>query len=189
MLTLEGKVESVLVAPQAESMESEARPEVQISFGGVEGDRHAGITTRSDSRTPHYPRGTEIRNSRQISIVSLEELISAAAAMGLPSLLPEWLGANLYLSGIPRMTQLPMGTHLFFPGGAVLVVVGENRPCLLAGKTIAAHFPGKTGLAELFPKAGAGQRGLVAWVEKPGLIRPGESFSAQIAEHPAYSVA
>jgi MOSC domain-containing protein YiiM len=188
MLTLEGKVESVMVAPQVDSMESETRTEVQVSFAGFEGDRHAGLTMRSGGRTPHYPRGTEIRNSRQVSIVSLEELMAIAAEMNLPRLLPEWLGANLCLSGIPRLTHLPTGTHLFFSGGAVLVVEGENRPCSSAGKIIEAHSPGHEGAAERFPKAGMGQRGVVAWVEKPGTIRPGESFSAQIPEQVIYSL-
>jgi MOSC domain-containing protein YiiM len=188
MLTLEGKVESALIAPNAESLESEAHNEVQVTFAGFEGDRHAGLTMRSGGRTPHYPRGTEIRNSRQVSIVSLEELITIATEMNLPRLLPEWLGANLCLSGIPGLTRLPTGTHLFFAQGAVLVVEGENRPCSLAGKSIEAQFPGQSGLAEGFKKAGMGLRGLVAWVEKPGLIRPGDSFSAHVPDQIIYQI-
>ena len=188
MLTLQGKVESVLIAPNVDELISEPRSEVQVSFAGFEGDRHVGMTMRSNSRTPHYPRGTEIRNSRQVSIVSLEELITIAGDMNLPRLLPEWLGANLCLSGIPHLTQLPGGTHLFFPGGAVLVVEGENKPCTLAGKTIGAQFPELDGVAQSFPKMGMGLRGLVAWVEKPGIIRPGERLNAQVPEIKPYSL-
>jgi hypothetical protein len=188
MLKLEGKVESTLVAPHADFMESIAQTEAEVSFAGFVGDRHAGLTMPSNSRTPHYPRGTEIRNFRQVSIVSLEELINVATEMNLPHLLPEWLGANLCLSGIPRLTRLPAGTRLFFPGGAVLVVEGENRPCSLAGKTIQAHFPDTSGVAEQFPKAGMGQRGVVAWVEKPGTIRAGDRFNAHIPEYEPYTL-
>jgi MOSC domain-containing protein YiiM len=188
MFTLEGKVETVLIAPKADDMESEPRSDVQVSFEGFEGDRHSGLTMHSNSRTPHYPRGTEIRNSRQVSIVSLEELITISAEMNLPRLQPGWLGANLCLSGIPRLSQLPMGTHLFFSDGTVLVVEGENKPCTTAGKAIAAHFPEQVGLAGQFPKAGLGLRGVVAWVEKPGVIRPGDHFTAQIPEVRPYNL-
>jgi MOSC domain-containing protein YiiM len=181
-------VESVLIAFKADEMESETVAEAQVSFAGFEGDRHTGLTMRSGGRTPHYPRGTEIRNSRQVSIVSLEELITIAAELNLPRLQPGWLGANLCLSGIPLLTRLPAGTRLFFAQGVTLVVEGENKPCTTAGKTIQAQFPGVNGLAERFPKAGIGLRGLVAWVEKPGIIRPGDHFTAQIPEIQPYSL-
>lgn len=186
MTTLEGKVERVLIAPQADSMESESRPVVQVTFAGFEGDRHAGMTTRSGGRTPHYPRGTEIRNSRQVSIVSNEELDEIASKMALSSLEPEWLGANLCLNGIPQLSYLPTGTRLFFSKGVVLVVESENNPCTQAGQIIANHFPDQSGLAQQFPKAGLGQRGVVAWVEKPGLIEAGETVIVRLPKKTLY---
>ncbi|MDH7489641.1 MAG: MOSC domain-containing protein [Anaerolineae bacterium] len=148
--------------------------EARVTWEGFAGDRHAGLTRPSDGRTPHYPRGTEIRNSRQVSIVSAEELAEIAAAMGLESILPEWLGANLLLTGVPRLTRLPAGVRLFFSGGAVLVSEGENLPCIAPGRVIHAHHPHIPGLAPLFVRAAWGRRGIVAWVEKPGLIRVGD---------------
>ncbi len=112
------------------------QPQVMVTFAGFEGDRHAGIIRKADSRTPHYPRGTEIRNDRQISIVSVEELAQIAAAMDVPEIKPEWLGANLSLEGIPRLTCLPPMTRLYFSSGAVLVVQAENLPCQHPGKII-----------------------------------------------------
>ena len=35
-------------------------PVLLLTWAGVEGDRHAGLTCRSDSRTPHFRRGTEV---------------------------------------------------------------------------------------------------------------------------------
>jgi hypothetical protein len=49
-----------------------------IGFDGVEGDYHAGPTRKSGGREPWYPRGTEIRNERQLSIVAADELAMAA---------------------------------------------------------------------------------------------------------------
>ena len=61
-----------------------SRTEVEVTFEGFAGDRHAGLTMASGSRTPQYPRGTEIRNSRQVSCVSQEDLDAVAGALGLP---------------------------------------------------------------------------------------------------------
>jgi hypothetical protein len=89
--------------------------ETPVDFGGFPGDRHHGVTMRSGGRTSHYPRGTEIRNNRQYSLLSVEELAEVAAALQLPGIHPEWLGANLVLSGIQGLTLLPPMTRLFFP--------------------------------------------------------------------------
>ena len=171
---LSAQVVGVYVGLDAHTLVTTPADEARVTFEGFVGDRHAGLTRPSDGRTPHYPRGTEIRNSRQVSIVSAEELAEIARAMALESVRPEWLGANLLLAGIPRLTRLPPGVRLFFSGGAVLAVEGENLPCLAPGRVIQALHPHISGLASRFVKAAWGRRGLVAWVEKPGLIRVGD---------------
>ncbi len=167
---------------------STPRPQAQVTLEGFAGDKHAGLTYRSGSRTPHYPRGTVIRNTRQVSLVSLEELELVAAALGVPALLPEWLGANLAVQGIPDLTRLPPATRLFFPQDAVLVVEGENMPCVYPGKVIQAQYPEAPGLANRFPKAAIQRRGLVAWVERPGIIVAGDSIVARIPPQALYSL-
>jgi hypothetical protein len=164
------------------------RPQVRVTLEGFEGDKHAGLTYLSGSRTPHYPRGTVIRNTRQVSLVSLEELELVAAALGVPALWPEWLGANLAVHGIPDLTCLPPSTRLFFPQGAVLVVEGENKPCVYPGKVIQAQYPDAPGQANRFPKAAIARRGLVAWVERPGVIAAGDSVQAHIPVQVLYSL-
>jgi hypothetical protein len=162
------------------------QPQVMVNFAGCAGDRHAGITRKADSRTPHYPRGTEIRNDRQISIVSVEELDQIAAAMDLPEIKPEWLGANLLLQGIPDMTRLPPMTRLFFSTGAVLVVQAENLPCQNPGKVI-QDFYHRPDLQGLFPKAGLHLRGLVACVEKPGIIHENDPVDVEVPQQTLYT--
>jgi hypothetical protein len=159
---------------------------VTTSFAGFEGDRHAGITRKADSRTPHYPRGTEIRNDRQVSLVALEELAQIAVAMDLPEIKPEWLGANLLLQGIPSLTWLPPMTRLFFGSQAVLVVQAENLPCQNPGKIIADHYS-RPDLQGLFPKASLHLRGLVACVERPGIIRQGDPVQVEIPQQNRYA--
>lgn len=70
------------------------------------------------AREPMYERGTEIFNRRQISIVSMEECDEIAEAMGIPNILPEWLGANIAISGFPSLTSLKEGSRIIFPSGA-----------------------------------------------------------------------
>ncbi|MDP1823099.1 MAG: MOSC domain-containing protein [Archangium sp.] len=145
-----------------------------LSYAGLEGDRHAGLTQRSGVRQKHLPKGTEIRNARQLSLVSVEELSKIAAALGLSHLDSRWLGANVLLRGAPALTAWAPGTRLVFGSGAVLVIDGENEPCRKAGRAIAAAAGADEGLAARFVKAAHRLRGLVAWVERPGTIRCGD---------------
>src|SRR6478672_8004749 len=89
---------------------------------GLSIERHRGMARAADARVPWYPRGTPIRNSRQVSIVSSAELAEIARALGIPEVKPEWLGANLVVDGVERLSMLPRGSRLFFPGDAVVAV-------------------------------------------------------------------
>ena len=142
-----GIVRAVLVGRDPHSLVSTPQPQVNVTFEGFDDDRHRGFTLHSDGRTPFYPRGTVIRNERQVSLVSAEELAQIADALHLPEVRPEWLGANLLVEGIPSLTLVPCRTRLFFSSGAVLVMTGENLPCSSPGKVLQAQFPQVAGLA------------------------------------------
>lgn len=161
--------------PHAGYLEKERVSEIRVTMEGFEGDRHAGMTMLANGHTPMFRRGTLIRNSRQVSLVSVEELQDVAGALDVPEILPEWLGANLTLRNVPHFSQLPPGTRLVFPEQTVLVVEGENGPCIFPGRVIQHHYPDKRWLATRFPKAAMHRRGIVAWVERPGVIREGDS--------------
>lgn len=153
--------------------------ELAVTLEGIGGDRHAGVARRADSRVPWYPRGTPIRNSRQVSLVAPEELAEIARRLGVAQVAPEWIGANLVVEGVPQLTFLPPGTRLHFAGGAALVVEGENAPCRHAGAAVAAA----TGQVEAelgFAKAAKGLRGLVAWAERAGTLTPGTEVSLRV---------
>jgi MOSC domain-containing protein YiiM len=159
---------------------------MRVTLAGCDGDHHAGLTRVSGGRSSRYPRGTEIRNSRQVSILSAEELAEVAAAMGLPEIQPEWLGANLMVEGIPALTLLPPATRLYFPQDTALVVLGENHPCTTAGGAIQAQYPGMAGLAQQFPSAALHRRGIVAWVERAGIIAAGDTVQVEFPDQPLY---
>ena len=184
---LAARVAGVYVAP-FDHFQTRATDALVLDFEGIDGDFHAGHTRRSGGREPWYPRGTEMRNERQLSIVAPDELAIVAGRMGLDEIRPEWIGANLLLEGLPHLSMLPAGTLLFFKGGVTLKVDGQNHPCRIAGRSIAEN----AGMADydagslLFPKMAKRLRGLVAWVEKPGRIVAGEEISARVPEQWIY---
>jgi len=153
---------------------------LEVTLDGVPGDRHEGIARPADSRVPWYPRGTPIRNSRQVTILAPDELMEMARRLGVDEVKPEWIGSNMVLEGVPRLTQLPPGTRLHFPSGAALAVEGENAPCRHAGAAVAAFYPDSEGMDVAFVKAAKGLRGLVAWVERAGEILAGSEVSVRV---------
>jgi hypothetical protein len=175
-----GRVVAVLVNPDRKAGLAARRVErVAAGFAGFNGEAHGGLTRPSCSRTlKQYPRGTTIRNTRQISILSAEEMAAVGAAMGLDGpVAPEWIGGNLLLDGIPRMTELPPSTRLIFASGASLVVDLENLPCRQSADGVEAHRPG---FGKGFVKAAMGRRGLVAWVEREGAIAVGDAVAIHV---------
>lgn len=181
---------------------------LDLTMEGVKGDFHSGLVRRSGGREPWYQRGSLMRNERQVSILSLEELLVIADNMGLPKVEAGWIGTNLVLEGVADLSFLPPRTLLLFEGGAALRVDGYNAPCRLAGGSIARHAGASrkggalaaafddtphslidwtsTDMALAFKDAAHMKRGLVAWVEKEGSIKPGESVSIHVWEQWIY---
>lgn len=187
--TVTGTVEAVLITPPGSAIVAQQLDSVEVTLEGFTGDRHSGWTYRAGGRTPHYPRGTEIRNSRQVSLVSVEELREVATALGVPQVTPEALGANLLLAGIPSLSHLPPSTRLYFPSDAVLVVEGENLPCTTAGEAVQQSYPDVARIAVRFPEAALHRRGIVAWVERAGRIAAGDTVRAEIPPQVIYNFA
>jgi MOSC domain-containing protein len=146
-----------------------------VGFEGMQGDWHATLTRKACVRTRRqYTIGTKIRNTRQVSIVSVEELVKIALKMGIDNIKPEWLGANLLISGTPDVTLLPPSSRLIFSSGASLVVDMENEPCKYPGEIIEAEHPG---FGHLFANSARNLRGVTAWVEREGAISEGDAVA------------
>ncbi len=159
---------------------------VEVGFEGFAGENHSGLNRDSCVRVKElYAEGTRIRNTRQISIVSDEELTLIAQGMEIDHIEPEWLGANLLLGGIPHFTLLPPSSRLLFSSGACLVVDMENQPCAYPAKEIQKVYPGK---GRLFIKNARQRRGITAWVEKEGMIADGDSIRVFVPKQPAWPV-
>ncbi|WP_370640208.1 molybdenum cofactor sulfurase [Aurantimonas sp. HBX-1] len=159
---------------------------LDLGFDGLDGDRHGGLTRRAGGREPWYPRGTEIRNERQVSLLAADELAETAEALGIDAIRPEWVGANLLIAGIARLSFLPPRTLLMFEGGVTLKIDGDNAPCRAAGHAVARHYEGRADIPFAYVRAARHRRGLVGWVEKPGRIEAGEGFEARVPEQWIY---
>ena len=156
-----------------------------LGFAGPAGEAHAGLTRPACSRvSAQHPRGTEIRNARQLSILGAEELAAIAAAMGLDALDPAWLGASVVVSGLPDFSHLPPSSRLQAPDGATLVVDMENRPCSLPARVVEDARPG---FGRAFRAAAAGRRGVTAWVERPGALALGDTLRLHIPDQPVWT--
>ena len=159
--------------------------EMPLDFGGMVGEVHAGLTRPSCSRVlAQYPRNTEIRNVRQVSLVSAEELVAIAHALDLERVDPAWLGASVVVSGIPDFTHLPPSSRLQSQTGVTLTIDMENLPCQLVARTIEAARPGH---GKAFKAAAKGRRGVTAWVERPGTLRMGDTLRLHVPAQRAWA--
>lgn len=168
------------VANRAATLEAEPLQEIAVGFAGVAGEEHGGLTRPSCSRVlAQHPRDTVIRNVRQFSIVSAEELALIAARMGLERIEPAWVGASIVVEGLPDFTHLPPSSRLQGPDGVTLVVDMENRPCHLPAKVIDGVYPG---FGKAFKAAAKGRRGVTAWVEREGRLAVGDGLRLHIPD-------
>lgn len=167
------------------TLRAEALQSAQLKFAGIEGECHGGLTRPACVRTQaQYPKGTMIRNVRQLSILSQEELAMIALEMGLDAIDPAWLGASLVVEGIPDFSHVPPSSRLQVPSGASLTVDMENRPCIFPGREIEKDKPG---FGTKFKPAAKNRRGVTAWVEREGLVTVGDAVRLHIPDQPPWA--
>ncbi|NQX90706.1 MAG: sulfurase [Flavobacteriales bacterium] len=155
------------------SLENSSVKELNFLLDGIEGERHLGFSKPAGAReSQFYKRGEEIKNHRQWSAISQEELNSIASKMDISKLDGAWIGANIVFEGTDQFSKIPPFSRLVFENGLILVVYEENAPCHLPQPFIEGHV-GKSKIN--FSKAGADQRGLVGWIERAGTISVGEA--------------
>jgi MOSC domain-containing protein YiiM len=170
----------VVTSEDRKALIAEAREAMDLTFAGIAGSVHGGVTRASCSRvTAQHPRGTPIGNERQVSILSVEELAQIAARMGLETLDPARLGASIVIEGMPDLSHLPPSSRLQAPSGATLVVDMQNRPCILPARSIDTVHPG---YGKAFKTAANGRRGVTAWVQREGRIALGDTLTLHVPD-------
>ncbi len=173
------------VVDSAVDLTSSSMDEMPLTFAGYDAEFHAGLTRPSCSRVKQqYPRYTEIKNARQLSIVSREELDLIARDMGLETLKPELIGASLVIEGIPDWTHVPPSSRLVADDGPGLVIDMVNRPCHLPAPFIEMENPG---LGKAFKASAKERRGVTASVEREGTLKIGMRLRLHIPDQPAWS--
>lgn len=159
---------------------ADAREAVELRFDGIAGSVHGGATRESCSRVKsQYPKGTAIRNERQLSIISEEELIQIAAKMGVEKIDPARLGASMVIRGIADFSHVPPSSRLQAPSGATVTVDMQNRPCQFPAKSIEHVAPGQ---GKGFKSAAEGRRGVTAWVAREGRVAVGDKLRLHIPD-------
>ena len=171
--------------PTGGSIRANAVNSLDLGFAGDRGARHEGVNRASCVRmTNLYPQGTEIRNVRQLSVLSAEEIEATAHEMKLPQLDPSFLGVSIVLRGIPDFTHIPPSSRLQTASGVTITVDMENRPCVIPGREVEADYPGH---GAAFKPAAKGRRGVTAWVERPGELKLGERMSLFVPDQRAWA--
>lgn len=159
----------------------------RATYAGFKGDFHAGLVRPSCVRVKsQYPQGTEIRNVRQFSILSAEELADIAAEIGVEVLDPRLLGASIVVQGIPDFTHIPPSSRLQSPSGTTLTVDMLNGPCNLPAREIEKEAAGH---GKGFKAAAMGRRGVTAWVEREGDLALGDTLRLHVPGQRAWTAA
>ena len=177
-----GSVASVHISNNGD-MSKESTETIQAEFDGIVADKHRSYM-RGAYEGESVPAGTVRRNDRQWSAVSLEELVKIHEAMELETTLTAaTLTANLCFEGIPNFSQLPKGSQLCFPSGAILMVEDYNPPCSYMSEKIAEIHTTSSGQPPkrlAFVKAAKRLRGLVGVVDVVGAINEGDKVIVKV---------
>jgi MOSC domain-containing protein YiiM len=148
---------------------------LSLSLDGVQGDAHSGRSRAAGPREPAFRRNTTIANTRQLSLVSVEELHEIAEKLGIPPINPGWLAANIATDGFGPITQLPPGTIIRATSGASIYISELNSPCRVAAELLCKHGS-YSGDATTFVKHAKGRRGLVGFVYSSGVLLVGDEL-------------
>jgi hypothetical protein len=185
MTVLIGRVTGLYVASDAaQGFVTAPVGALALTLDGIADDRHGGRTRPAGPREPWMPRGLALRNDRQLSALSKEDLSAVAAGLQLDGVRPELIGANLIVEGIDGFSRIAAGSHLAiggawggkgqFDGEVILKAEAYNRPCRGPGRKLAAAH-GRPELEFGFVSGAKSLRGLVLSVSAAGTVRLGDA--------------
>lgn len=183
METIKLVVRGIFVSRDPESFVTRPTNSVVLDFDGIAVDqRHRGILKLAGVREKPFAPGAVVRNDRQFSAVSIEEMKKLAETLGVPEIKPEWLGANFVFEGCPQLSALPPLSMIIFNGerGGALRVLGKNKPCRAPGEVLQAQYPDRGRLDVAFVKEALDLRGIVGWVHQPATIWVGDTATIHL---------
>ncbi len=148
-------------------------PQLELDLEGVIGCKYRGFSRLSDEddqilfNDRNFPSNIVVRNWRQVSIGSIEELEALSAKLGV-QITPALLGINVTLRGIAGLSSLEKGTVLSFPNQTILTVESAIIPRRIHAYKVARLYPEIE--TELFLNSARNLRGLVSSVFRSGII-------------------
>lgn len=171
------------VGPNA-GLRSVSAQSLELTYAGAFGEAHSGLTRASCVRVKsQWPQGTEIRNVRQLSIMSQAEIDRIAADCGLEALDPALLGCSIVVKGISDFSHVPPSSRLQAPDGTTVVIDMQNLPCTLPAREIEIDHPTH---GKKFKPAAVGKRGVTAWVEREGRFQVGDLLTLHVPDQRAW---
>lgn len=173
------------VPDRAASLRATAVDAVEATLDGFPNEAHGGATRLSCARVKsQHPQGTVIRNVRQLSVLSAEELAATAAEMGLAAIDPALVGASMVIEGIPEFTHIPPSSRLQATSGACFAVDMENRPCTLPAREIEREA---AGFGVRYKAAARGRRGVTGWIERAGRFAVGDTLILHVPDQQVWT--
>lgn len=157
-----------------DSVQSIKKKKILLTWEGIVGDRHFGRTKIAGVRENYVPKGTEVMNQRQVSIISKDEIKQIAERMELDSMYPEDLGVNILIDNIKDFSRVPFGSIMQFEHCANILLTGDNFPCIYPGYEIDAR--NGTSKFSKFAKSAMHIRGQTGMCLRPGVIKPKSTF-------------
>lgn len=176
--SLTGKVLSVYIGISDKTISKE-QDKLLLDWDGIREDRHYGRIKFAGVREEYMHKGEEMLNLRQISIVSKEELNVIAENLKIDHIEAEDLGANILIEGIKNFTEIPFGSVMKFKYGTVLLLTGDNFPCILPGKELSKREENHL-IASQFAKKAMHLRGQTALILKSGIIKRNDNIEIVI---------
>ncbi len=144
------------------------REQAFIGFDGLKANPWRASTRASVRACVPASRGTEIRNVRQLCIVSRRgNRRPSPPAMGLDAIDPLLVGPHR-VEGISDFTHVPPSSRLQGPNGATIGCRYGKPPLHLPAREIEARSRRARQGVQAAPKGGAG---VTAWVEREGHLR------------------
>jgi MOSC domain-containing protein YiiM len=141
---------------------------------GIEGDVHAGATTRHRYLVKKDPGRPNLTQVHLIGSELFEELAESGFTVSAGG-----LGENITTRGLD-LTTLPLGTRLHLGTDAVVEVTGLRSPCHLINKYQAGLMKavlGKGADGRVVRKAG-----IMGVVSAGGVVRPGDAIRVELPD-------
>ena len=136
-----GEITWLGTVPPDTGLRSVATAEMRLTYAGAEGEAHSGVTRASCVRVKSlWKQGTEIRNERQLSVMSQEE-IDAIAAKGSCEFVTD-VAAELPLIAILSLCGIPMEDKQQFFDWTNTMIFTEDEDMSGEEGAVAVDFAG-----------------------------------------------